>query len=258
MKKFDPKTHQRESTCPTHGAFTENGGSFFAGDEPRWFGCSTCNKAARSAEEAEATRREEAARQSRIEARLNAAGIPMAFRDRTFDAYETLTPEMADAARIVREFAGDFWSRHNRAGTFLVLGGERGTGKSHLAIAAAAAVMARGTAMYTRAGDLIRRVRGTWRRDSQQSEEEVLSLFSVGIDLLVIDEVGVQRGTEDEQLILFDVLDRRYSELRPTILLTNLSGPAFAEFLGPRIMDRLRERAVFVPFKWESYRGRKP
>lgn len=258
MKQFKPKTHQREANCPTHGTFTENGGSIFGGDDARvmWFGCTDCNKAARSAEEAEATRKAEAARQSRLEAKLNAAGIPAAFRGRSFDSYQTFSPEMVDAVRIIQEFADGFWSRHHKAGTFLVLGGERGTGKSHLAIAAAQQMMARGTAMYTRAGDLIRRVRGTWRRDSVQSEEEVLQLLSFGIDLLVIDEVGLQRGTDDEQIILFDILDRRYSELRPTILLTNLTGPAFSEFLGPRIMDRLRERAVFVPFKWESYRGR--
>lgn len=258
MKKFDPKTHERAATCQVHGEFTESGGSFFGGEGARvmWFGCSACNKATRDAEEVEATRKAEAARQARIEAKLNAAGVPVAFRDRHFDNYETPNQAMADAARIVREFADMFWSRHHTAGTFLVLAGERGTGKSHLAIAAAQQVMVRGTAMYTRAGDMIRRVRSTWRRDSEQSEEEVLHLLSVGIDLLVIDEVGLQRGTEDEQMILFDILDRRYSELRPTILLTNLTGQAFAEFLGPRIMDRLRERAVMVPFTWASWRGR--
>lgn len=258
MKRFDPKTHERAATCATHGAFTERGGSLFGGEGARvmWFGCPACNEATRAAEEAEARRREEAARQGRIEARMSAAGIPQAFRDRSFDTYETPTAEMTDALRIIREFADGFWSRHYQAGTFLVLGGERGTGKSHLAIAAAQHVMQRGTAAYTRAGDLIRRVRGTWRRDSSQSEEDVLRLFGVELDLLVIDEVGVQRGTDDEQMILFDILDRRYSELRPTILLTNLTGAAFSEFLGPRIMDRLRERAVFVPFKWESYRGK--
>lgn len=258
MKHLEPKMHRRDANCATHGPFAENGGSFFGGDDAKimWFGCPACNKAARDDEEAQATRKAEAARQARIEARLKAAGIPMAFRERGFDNYETPTPEMVDAMRIVREFADGFWSRHFQAGTFLVLGGERGTGKSHLAIAAAQQMMSRGTAMYTRAGDLIRRVRSTWRRDSDESEEEVLRLFGIGLDLLIIDEVGLQRGSEDEQLILFDILDRRYSELRPTILLTNLEGKAFSEFLGPRIMDRLRERAVFVPFRWESYRGK--
>jgi DNA replication protein DnaC len=259
MEKINMSTHEREAHCQVHGAYTERGGSFFGNVErAMWFGCSPCNVAARAQEEAEATRKKESDRQARIEARLKAAGIPMAFRDRTFDSFKATTPEMMSAVGVVREFAEGFWERHYRAGTFLVLGGEPGTGKSHLAIAATPAVMARGTAMYMRAGDLIRRVRATWSRDSDQSEADVLRLFGFGLDLLIIDEVGVQRGTEDEQRILFDVLDQRYAELRPTILLTNLTGDAFKEFLGPRIMDRLRERAVFVPFRWESYRGRHP
>ncbi len=259
MKKLEPAKHQRDSNCPVHGAYQENGGSFFGGEDAKimWFGCQACNLAARATEEAEATRKAEQARQARIEARLHAAGIPAAFRDRSFDTYEVNSEKMANAVAVVREFADGFWSRHNQLGTFLVLGGDRGTGKSHLAIAAAMQVMHRGTAMYLRAGDLIRMVRSTWRRDSDKSEDEVLGLLSVGLDLLIIDEVGIQRGTEDEQLILFDILDRRYSELKPTVLLTNLEGPAFSEFLGPRIMDRLRERAIFVPFKWESHRGKK-
>lgn len=255
-KQMQPQTHERPGHCDVHGDFTEKGGSFFAGQRVMWFGCSACNKLERAAEEAEKARKDEAERQKRVEEKLNAAGIPHAFRSRTFDNFNAATDEQRYALDLAREFSDNFWSRHFKAGTFLVFGGEPGTGKSHLAIATAPAVMARGTAMYMRAGDLIRRVRATWRRDSEQSEEQVLDLFGRDLDLLIIDEVGVQRGTEDEQMTLFDVLDRRYSELRPTILLTNLSGKAFAEFLGPRIMDRLRERAVFVPFRWDSYRGK--
>lgn len=258
MKKFEPKTHQRQGNCAVHGPFTENGGSFFGGDDEKvmWFGCSICSKAAIAAEEADALAKQEQQRQARLEAKLNAAGIPQAFRVRNFDNYQTFTPEMETALRVLREFGDNFWTRHAPAGTFLVLAGDRGTGKSHLAIAAAQQVMKRGTAMYTRVGDLIRRVRSTWRRDSPQSEEEVLHMLSVGMDLLVIDEVGVQTGTDDEQRILFDILDRRYAELKPTIMLTNLEGKEFAEFIGPRIIDRLRERGMYVKFKWESYRGR--
>lgn len=256
MKQIEPKTHERESNCAQHGAFIERGGSFFTGQRVMWFGCPECGKIAKEAEEAEKERKEEEARQARIEARLNTAGIPFAFRSRTLDNFKAETDEQRYALDLAREFSDNFWTRHMKAGTFLVFGGEPGTGKSHLAIATTAAVLSRGTAMYSRSSDVIRRVRATWRRDSDQTEEDVLRLLGHDLDLLIIDEVGVQRGTEDEQMILFDVIDRRYAELLPTILLTNLGGKAFSEFLGPRIMDRLRERAVFVPFRWDSYRGR--
>lgn len=249
------ETIYRDFDCPTHGMQQETVGMLM-GRVVTQFGCPVCNREKRTAEAAEKQRKDEAERQVKLERRMHAAGIPLAFRGRSFDGYQTESQPMEDALRVVRGFADDFWIEHINSGTFLVLGGERGTGKSHLAIAAAMQVMARGTAMYARAGDLIRRVRSTWRKDSPESEDEVLRLLSAGIDLLVIDEVGVQRGTDDEQIILFDILDRRYADLRPTILLTNLEGKEFAEVLGPRIMDRLRERAVFVPFKWQSYRGR--
>jgi DNA replication protein DnaC len=254
--EFTPRTFTRDGQCAQHGAYQETGGSISGReDRVRWFGCPACNKTEREAEEVEAKANEEQARQARIEARLNASGIPLAFRGRTFDNFLVEGAEMQHAVDVVREFALNFWSKHSKQGSFLVLGGVTGTGKSHLALAAAQQVMARGTAMYMDAMDLIRRVRGTWRRDSDKSEEEMIGLLG-SIDLLIIDEVGVQRGTDDEQMIVFDVLNRRYRDNRATILLTNLDGRAFTEFMGPRVMSRLSERAQYVSFKWDDWRRR--
>lgn len=252
-KQISMAVHERPVQCPVHGAITERGMQWMVGRAIRWAGCSACNLAAQQAEADEALRKEEAARQVRLEKRINAAGIPPALRDRGFASYEVKSPGQQQALEVVREFADNFWSRHLPAGAILVLAGERGTGKGHMAISCAQQVMQRGTAMYLRVSDLIRRVRGTWRKDSPVSEEELLATLAQ-VDLLIIDEVGLQRGTEDEQIIMFDVIDRRYADLRPTILITNLAGAAFEEFVGPRLMDRVVERAIFVPFKWESYR----
>lgn len=76
------------------------------------------------------------------------------------------------------------------------------------------------------------------------------------IDLLVIDEVGVQRGSDDEKATLTDVINQRYRDMRPTILLTNLPGNDLKELLGPRVMSRLTEKATFVSFKWDDWRKR--
>ncbi len=76
-------------------------------------------------------------------------------------------------------------------------------------------------------------------------------------DLLILDEVGVQFGSDTEKLILFDVLNERYERRRPTILMTNLTLEEVADFLGDRIIDRLREDGgEFIPFDWESHRGK--
>ena len=115
--------------------------------------------------------------------------------------------------------------------------------------------MACHTAPYTSAIDAVRMIRNTWRRDSERTETQVLDMLA-GVDLLVLDEVGVQYGTEAEQVNLFDIIDKRYRALMPTILLTNQGKAGLKSFLGDRSFDRLREGGQWVVFDWESYRGR--
>ena len=100
---------------------------------------------------------------------------------------------------------------------------------------------------------MIRAVRETWRRDSEQSEREVLRYFA-SLDLLVIDEIGVQYGTDGEQTIIFEVLDRRYRDIRPTILITNQDKGGLVQFVGERTFDRLIETSRWIAFDWPSFR----
>ena len=101
---------------------------------------------------------------------------------------------------------------------------------------------------------MIRAIRGTWRKESEKSETEVIQMFS-SVPLLVLDEIGVQYGTDGEQTIIFDVLDRRYRDMKPTILLTNQDKKGFKEFIGDRSFDRLVETSRWVSFDWDSYRA---
>lgn len=254
--KTEIKTFERPAKCDVHGDYTEKG-VLILDDRVIWTGCFQCNEITKAEEEAKQKAREEAERQARIEARFESVGIPAAFRGRSFDSFVATTEEQKRALDTAKEFANDFWSVHHPAGRFLVFGGNPGTGKSHLALAIAQQVMQRGTAMYRDVMDVIRMVRSTWSKSSDASENEVFYTLGTVLDLLIIDEIGVQRGTEDEQVILFDILNRRYRDNRPTILLTNLGGKALSEFLGARVMDRLHERSIFVPFKWASHRSNK-
>jgi DNA replication protein DnaC len=252
-----PVTKYRAAQCDVHGAHQEMGGSLTGREDAiRWFGCSKCNKTVREQEDANARAAEEVKRQKRIEEKLSAAGIPAAFTGRSFDTFVIENAEMQRAHDVAKSFADEFWSKTAPEGRCLVFGGMTGTGKSHLALAVAQAVLRRGTAMYMDTSDLLRAVRGTWHKSAERSEESMMHLLS-SIDLLVIDEVGVQRGTADEQMTLTDIINRRYRDMRPTILLTNLPGLELVELLGPRVMSRLSERATFVTFSWDDWRVKK-
>ena len=132
-----------------------------------------------------------------------------------------------------------------------------GTGKTHLAVGIALELMRQGrAAMFCTVMRAVRTVKETWRRDSEQSEAEAIRAL-VFPDLLILDEVGVQFGSEAEKLILFDVLNERYERCKATILLSNLTATEVKDYLGERVMDRMREDGgKVVVFDWESYRGR--
>jgi DNA replication protein DnaC len=237
---------EKQVECPEHGQFTSRN---FMGRI--WSRCPACTQAAEA--EAEAQRQREAAELAarRHAGMLSSSRIPLRFHGRSFENFEADTDAKRHALTVARDFAERF-SEMSRKGSGLIFSGRPGTGKSHLAGAILQAVLSPDV-RYATCMDLIRAVRETWRRDSEKSESQILTYFE-RLDLLVIDEVGMQYGTDGEQTILFDVLDRRYREVRPTILLTNQDKDGFAAFVGERTFDRLKETCRWVPFDWESYR----
>lgn len=242
----------REAHCPSHGGFASTGFRLTVGrGKEVWSPCAACERDRVNAEE-QAQR--DAARRARIErnvAMINIAEIPTRFVGKTFDNFIADTEEKRRALTAARDYAEQF-GENKRRGKGLVFAGRPGTGKSHLAAAILQAQLT-DYVRYMTCLDVIRVVRDTWRKDSERSETQVLNHLQ-SLDLLVIDEVGVQYGTEGEQTVLFDVLDRRYREMRPTILLTNQNLEGFKKFVGERTFDRIAETSRWISFEWESYR----
>ncbi|NHX33749.1 ATP-binding protein, partial [Escherichia coli] len=77
-------------------------------------------------------------------------------------------------------------------------------------------------------------------------------------DLLIIDEVGVQFGSEAEKLILFEIINTRYERMKPTILISNQTREELGAFIGERVIDRMSDGGgCTLAFTWDSYRSRK-
>lgn len=242
---------EKEAVCPDHGAYTSAGTRFF-GKREIWTPCPDCEEARIARERQLEAQKKADAEAARLRYALGEAAIPARFIGRTLDNFNADTPDKERALQMARQYAETFDAQAKR-GMGLIFSGKPGTGKSHLATAILQAIMPNHIGLYITCMSLIRQVRATWRRDSEQSEGEVLQMLG-DVSLLVLDEVGVQYGTDGEQTILFDILDRRYRDMQPTIILTNQDVKGLQEYIGERTFDRLREVSRLVTFDWESYR----
>jgi DNA replication protein DnaC len=114
------------------------------------------------------------------------------------------------------------------------------------------------TAVYRTVGAVLQAIRATYDRTSEQSESQILSSL-VSPSLLILDEIGVskEKPSDFELTTLFAIINGRYEEQRPTVIVSNLDAKALPAAIGERCADRLREGGVIViPFEWESQRGK--
>jgi DNA replication protein DnaC len=241
-------------TCQKHGAYQATVanilGRIISGR------CPAC-AADEKAQEEERAKRDAAARaNARIEILLSRSGIPPRFQGRDFDNYQAEEEGQQRALRIARAYAAE-WDTMRKRGTCLIFSGEAGTGKTHLACAIANAVIRNGSAaLFMTVSDAMRAVKRSYDRDQGVSEGEAIAAL-VEPPLLILDEVGMDYGTEHSKALLFDLMNKRYEQVRSTIVLTNLDAAALREYFGDRIMDRLREGGgKLVPFTWDSHRGK--
>lgn len=104
--------------------------------------------------------------------------------------------------------------------------------------------------------DLMSNMKGTFSGGSTLTEERLLHDLS-SVDLLVIDEIGMQTESRYEKVIINQIVDRRSSSKRPTGMLSNLNHEGMNALLGDRVMDRMRlGNSMWVRFDWDSYRDR--
>ena len=242
--------------CEKHGiAYTEKVFKHYTQ------GCPECAKEQEEQREVEAAQqqyaKDEKKRIVEIEKRIGVSKIPKRFALKTVSGY------MVDAGNEqqqyivdrIKTYAHEF-SGGNHSGCCLALLGNAGTGKTHLACAVGNHVMknCNGQARFTSVSEISRLVREAKSYSSDISESDVIEAFG-GYDLLIIDEVGVQSGTEAESRALFDVFNERYQNCKPTILISNLSPAEFVQAVGDRIADRVKEDGGEVlMFNWSSHR----
>lgn len=263
--KFSPAPHvigagTVECTVPGHGQYTATRVEQFDGG---WVTteCPTCRWGSLNLQcEAAVRDKAFAAKQAEeLNRDLFATGITPRFRGCTFDNFITNAESAKVRAQsICRRYAEEF-EEHYRAGRALMLLGEVGNGKTHLACAILQYVVRKYGAkgLIVTAEAIMQAVTDSFRSNAGPSKSDLLAELAA-VDLLVIDEVGMHTprpGKDFMPSLLHEVIDRRYQLVRPTILVSNQDRDQLPSYIGPRAMDRLRENGgLLAPFTWGSAR----
>ena len=245
---------QVKASCPLHGEYLANE-VWLGGQLKEVSECPECfklNKAQRAIEE-EMARKEETEK-NRL-ARIKESRMPLEYQVKDFSTFITETESQRNALAMAKRFVNG-WEKAKAGGYGLLLLGGCGTGKTHLACAIMLELLVKYACLYPRyykVTEIFSAVRNTYQQGATTNEEETIKFFS-SIQLLVIDEVGVQKGSEAEKRILFSILDNRVTSNKPTILMSNLGPKALAELLGDRLYDRVRSKCVPMLFAGPSMR----
>jgi DNA replication protein DnaC len=178
--------------------------------------------------------------------RYSLARVPLRYRETTTDtkaagwsdAYSTVVAAVATRGAIV------------------VITGDHGTGKTHLACEAIRWACWHGwTARYETWPDIARRWREAITGAEEGSERSIVADLDRAM-LLVIDEIDIGKDGDFGDRSMRELLDRRYRNLRSTILLSNLDTAALSKKLDPSVLSRIQETGGFVVCDWKSFRNR--
>lgn len=197
---------------------------------------------------AEEQARKEQQRLDRI-SRLKANGL----QDRALFAYtfaqdDGSNPAIKYAHRYVKH-----WTAVKAEGQGLLFWGGVGTGKTFAAACIAPALTEQSVpVLMTNFSKILNSLSGMFSED----RNKYLASFKE-FDLLIIDDLGIERNSEYAQEQVYNVVDSRYLSRLPFIITTNLT---LAELKEPkdlahsRIYDRILERYAPILFGGKNYR----
>ena len=192
---------------------------------------------------------------------LKKSGVPFEHLNSSF---KNINPNVDTVLKKVKSDL-QLMTRKFKFPRFIILTGNFGTGKTHLAVSIIRELYVSRFKRFGSFGnldykyfkfiDLIESLRQVKRSGNYETEIEKL----LNLKLLVLDEINrIGRETELVEQIKQDVIEKRFSECKVTIMLDNsltLKG-ALENFSG-NLQDRAVNKAdcYYRSFKWQSYRN---
>jgi DNA replication protein DnaC len=187
------------------------------------------------------------------------ARIPPRYRRCDFENFQVYpqNEKLANAVDAVRRFGQSF--PNVQKGLCLI--GPHGIGKTHLAVAALRAALARGNqGLFYEVSDLLRLIRSTYNPVIKTAEMDILQPL-VSVQLLVLDDVGKEKTSEWVEETMTFIVNSRYNHRLTTIFTSNYPDNPDLELLdsllarvGSRMYSRMHEMCDFIDYSGADYR----
>jgi len=190
----------------------------------------------------------------------NKSRIPPRYEDATLESYDIASawvdPSLRMAHLIAKRFADDYPAMMT-PGRGLMLSGDSGLGKTHLAVGILKVLVQekRCEGLFCYYQQLLKDIQNSWNAQTSTTELQVLEpIFNA--EVLVLDDLGSVKPTDWVWDVVAMVLNTRYNHKRVTIVTTNfenrpsrgssssLADSVKKDSLGDRIGDRMRSRLL--------------
>ena len=180
--------------------------------------CEFCNGTGTRIEAGKGAAICECRRKNRGDRSLDAARIPLRFRECNFHNYYPKN----DSQFFAHSFASKLVEEFPAVESGLLFMGSVGVGKTHLAIAVLKELITRKgvSSLFYESGSLLKAIQDSYNPVSQTSEMRVLApVFNA--EVLVLDELGATVPTNWVRDTLYQIINTRYNNKKLTIFTTN-------------------------------------
>lgn len=145
----------------------------------------------------------------------------------------------------VLDFCKTYAAEFSQKSSSLLLYGHTGLGKTHLSLAIAGKVVEDGHGViYSSAQNLFNKLeKEKFGRSDGNTEENIL-----GCDLLIIDDLGAEFTTQFTVSALYNIVNSRELEGKPTIISTNLTPEQLLSTYSERIASRILNNYTLLRF----------
>ncbi len=196
--------------------------------------------------------------------KLKSAKIPLDLQNCTVKGFRTDIYQVEEnrmkagfAKRVATEFTENFHEFKDQGKGLYLYSKTTGSGKSRLAVSIANGLIRRldVNVLYISSVNMLNELKNTFDNKNGVREMDILNFYG-NVEVLIIDDFGVEKATDWSESIFTQVLEDRMNNKKVTILTSNLSVEELSgKYPAGRIQSRIEKITFPLAMPEESVRS---